>query len=53
MPRGNVSVEHVIFEQGASTRNVGNEKILLQKKENPIALLLSSTLRLGLPWQMI
>lgn len=43
---GNVGAGHAIFEQGASAGNVGNEKILDQKKANPVALLLSSAMML-------
>ncbi|GAB4853084.1 Isocitrate dehydrogenase [NAD] regulatory subunit 3, mitochondrial [Ancistrocladus abbreviatus] len=46
MPGGNVGAEHAIFEQGASAGNVGNEKIIEQKKANPFALLLSSAMML-------
>ncbi|KAG8662862.1 isocitrate dehydrogenase [NAD] regulatory subunit 1, mitochondrial isoform X2 [Manihot esculenta] len=46
MPGGNVGADHAIFEQGASAGNVGNEKILEQKKANPVALLLSSAMML-------
>ncbi|GAB2267542.1 Isocitrate dehydrogenase [NAD] regulatory subunit 3, mitochondrial [Dionaea muscipula] len=46
MPGGNVGGEHAIFEQGATAGNVGNEKILEQKKANPVALLLSSAMML-------
>ena len=38
--------EHAIFEQGASAGNVGNEKIVEEKKANPVALLLSSAMML-------
>ena len=37
---------HAVFEQGASAGNVGNEKIMEQKKANPVALLLSSAMML-------
>ncbi|KAK4401323.1 Isocitrate dehydrogenase [NAD] regulatory subunit, mitochondrial [Sesamum angolense] len=43
---GNVGADHAIFEQGASAGNVGNEKIVEQKKANPVALLLSSAMML-------
>lgn len=43
---GNVGADHAVFEQGASAGNVGNEKILEQKKANPVALLLSSAMML-------
>lgn len=43
---GNVGAEHAIFEQGASAGNVGNDKIVEQKKANPVALLLSSAMML-------
>ncbi|ESQ53531.1 hypothetical protein EUTSA_v10025508mg [Eutrema salsugineum] len=46
MPGGNVGAEHAIFEQGASAGNVGNDKIVEQKKANPVALLLSSAMML-------
>lgn len=46
MPGGNVGSNHAIFEQGASAGNVGNEKIVEQKKANPVALLLSSAMML-------
>ncbi|CAM6087352.1 unnamed protein product [Calypogeia fissa] len=46
MPGGNVGAEHAIFEQGASAGNVGNEKLVLQKTANPVALLLSSAMML-------
>uniref|UniRef100_A0A0C9S6L7 TSA: Wollemia nobilis Ref_Wollemi_Transcript_10884_1624 transcribed RNA sequence n=1 Tax=Wollemia nobilis TaxID=56998 RepID=A0A0C9S6L7_9CONI len=46
MPGGNVGAEHAIFEQGASAGNVGNEKLVAQKKANPVALLLSSAMML-------
>ncbi|KAF3549122.1 hypothetical protein DY000_02009451 [Brassica cretica] len=46
MPGGNVGAEHAIFEQGASAGNVGNDKIVEQKKANPMALLLSSAMML-------
>nr|CAA76076.1 NADP-dependent isocitrate dehydrogenase-like protein [Solanum lycopersicum] len=45
-PGGNVGGDHAVFEQGASAGNVGNEKILEQKKANPIALFLSSAMML-------
>lgn len=43
---GNVGADHAIFEQGASAGNVGNEKLVEQKKANPVALLLSSAMML-------
>jgi isocitrate dehydrogenase (NAD+) len=43
---GNVGEDHAIFEQGASAGNVGNEKIIKQRKANPVALLLSSAMML-------
>lgn len=43
---GNVGADHAVFEQGASAGNVGNEKIVEQKKANPVALLLSSSMML-------
>ncbi|EHA8588528.1 isocitrate dehydrogenase [Cocos nucifera] len=43
---GNVGQDHAIFEQGASAGNVGNEKLVEQKKANPVALLLSSAMML-------
>lgn len=46
MPGGNVGAEHAIFEQGASAGNVGNEKLVLQKMANPVAVLLSSAMML-------
>ncbi|XP_057769139.1 isocitrate dehydrogenase [NAD] regulatory subunit 1, mitochondrial-like isoform X2 [Salvia miltiorrhiza] len=46
MPGGNVGADHAIFEQGASAGNVGNDKLLVQKKANPVALLLSSAMML-------
>ncbi|KAF7142711.1 hypothetical protein RHSIM_Rhsim05G0048000 [Rhododendron simsii] len=46
MPGGNVGADHAVFEQGASAGNVGNEKIVQQKKANPVALLLSSAMML-------
>ncbi|CAA7035685.1 unnamed protein product [Microthlaspi erraticum] len=46
MPGGNVGAEHAIFEQGASAGNVGNDKMVEQKKANPVALLLSSAMML-------
>ncbi|KAK8674132.1 hypothetical protein V6N13_112428 [Hibiscus sabdariffa] len=38
--------DHAVFEQEASAGNVGNEKLLVQKKANPVALLLSSAMML-------
>ncbi|GMP26974.1 hypothetical protein CsSME_00003175 [Camellia sinensis var. sinensis] len=46
MPGGNVGADHAVFEQGASAGNVGNMKVLEQKKANPVALLLSSAMML-------
>lgn len=46
MPGGNVGAEHAVFEQGASAGNVGYEKLVQQKRANPIALLLSSSMLL-------
>ncbi|KAK9287024.1 hypothetical protein L1049_015432 [Liquidambar formosana] len=46
MPGGNVGADHAVFEQGASAGNVGNEKLVEQKKANPVALLLSSAMML-------
>ncbi|KAK6240639.1 hypothetical protein SCA6_006028 [Theobroma cacao] len=46
MPGGNVGADHAVFEQGASAGNVGKEKIVEQKKANPVALLLSSAMML-------
>ncbi|KAG1363349.1 putative isocitrate dehydrogenase [NAD] regulatory subunit 3, mitochondrial [Cocos nucifera] len=46
MPGGNVGQDHAVFEQGASAGNVGNQKIMEQKKANPVALLLSSSMML-------
>ncbi|KAK2663396.1 hypothetical protein Ddye_001970 [Dipteronia dyeriana] len=46
MPGGNVGAEHAVFEQCASARNAGNDKIMEQKKANPVALLLSSVMML-------
>ncbi|KAH7851744.1 hypothetical protein Vadar_015989 [Vaccinium darrowii] len=46
MPGGNVGADHAVFEQGASAGNVGNDKIVQQKKANPVALLLSSAMML-------
>ncbi|VAI46555.1 unnamed protein product [Triticum turgidum subsp. durum] len=46
MPGGNVGQDHAIFEQGASAGNVGNDKIVQQKKANPVALFLSSAMML-------
>ena len=43
---GNVGAEHAIFEQGASAGNVGNEKLVQEKRANPTALLLSSAMLL-------
>ncbi|KAK7823125.1 isocitrate dehydrogenase [nad] regulatory subunit 1 [Quercus suber] len=46
MPGGNVGADHAVFEQGASAGNVGKDKIVQQKKANPVALLLSSAMML-------
>ncbi|KAL0543475.1 hypothetical protein IC582_018571 [Cucumis melo] len=46
MPGGNVGADHAVFEQGASAGNVGNERLVEQKKANPVALLLSSAMML-------
>lgn len=46
MTTGNVGADHAVFEQGASAGNVGNEKIMEQKKANPVALLMSSAMML-------
>ncbi|XP_022926838.1 isocitrate dehydrogenase [NAD] regulatory subunit 1, mitochondrial isoform X2 [Cucurbita pepo subsp. pepo] len=46
MPGGNVGADHAVFEQGASAGNVGNDRIVEQKKANPVALLLSSAMML-------
>ncbi|MQL79408.1 hypothetical protein Taro_011837 [Colocasia esculenta] len=46
MPGGNVGQDHAVFEQGASAGNVGDEKLVEQKKANPVALLLSSAMML-------
>uniref|UniRef100_A0A0C9QRL0 TSA: Wollemia nobilis Ref_Wollemi_Transcript_12643_1083 transcribed RNA sequence n=1 Tax=Wollemia nobilis TaxID=56998 RepID=A0A0C9QRL0_9CONI len=46
MPGGNVGAEYAIFEQGASAGNVGNERVIEQKKANPVAVLLSSAMML-------
>ncbi|XP_027184359.1 isocitrate dehydrogenase [NAD] regulatory subunit 1, mitochondrial isoform X2 [Coffea eugenioides] len=46
MPGGNVGADHAVFEQGASAGNVGNEKVVDQRKANPVALLLSSAMML-------
>lgn len=35
-----------MFEQGASAGNVGKDKIVLENKANPVALLLSSAMML-------
>lgn len=43
---GNVGADHAIFEQGASAGNVGKEKLVQQKRANPLALLLSSAMML-------
>lgn len=41
-----MGADHAIFEQGASAGNVGNQKMLEEKKANPVALLLSSAMML-------
>ncbi|KAK3225757.1 hypothetical protein Dsin_005619 [Dipteronia sinensis] len=46
LPGGNVGAEHAVFEQGDSAGNVGKDKIMEQKKANPVALLFSSALML-------
>ncbi|KAI5059426.1 hypothetical protein GOP47_0025745 [Adiantum capillus-veneris] len=46
MPGGNVGAEHAIFEQGASAGNVGSQRLVEQKRANPIAILLSSSMLL-------
>ncbi|KAI4375786.1 hypothetical protein MLD38_013612 [Melastoma candidum] len=46
MPGGNVGADHAVFEQGASAGNVGKDNIVVQKKANPVALLLSSAMML-------
>ncbi|KAF8029150.1 hypothetical protein BT93_E1738 [Corymbia citriodora subsp. variegata] len=46
MPGGNVGADHAIFEQGASAGNVGHEKLVEQKRANPVAVLLSSAMML-------
>ncbi|KAI4314635.1 hypothetical protein L6164_027523 [Bauhinia variegata] len=46
MPGGNVGTEYAVFEQGASAGNVGNDKIVKEKRANPVALLLSSAMML-------
>lgn len=46
MPGGNVGADHAIFEQGASAGNVGHEKLVQQKRANPVAVLLSSAMML-------
>ncbi|KAI9127632.1 hypothetical protein K1719_000625 [Acacia pycnantha] len=46
MPGGNVGAEHAVFEQGASAGNVGNENQVVQRRANPVALLLSSAMML-------
>ena len=43
---GNVGADHAVFEQGASAGNVGHQKLVEQKKANPVALLLSSAMML-------
>ncbi|CAM8901069.1 unnamed protein product [Rhodiola kirilowii] len=46
MPGGNVGAEFAVFEQGASSGNVGNDTVLEKKEANPVALLLSSAMML-------
>ncbi|KAK2663395.1 hypothetical protein Ddye_001969 [Dipteronia dyeriana] len=46
MTTGIVGAAHAVFELGVSAGNVGNDKIMEQKKENPVALLLSSAMML-------
>ncbi|KAL9691707.1 hypothetical protein QQ045_012133 [Rhodiola kirilowii] len=46
MPGGNVGAEYAVFEQGASAGNVGNDKLVQNKRANPVALLLSSAMML-------
>lgn len=41
-----MGADHAIFEQGASAGNVGNEKQVMNKTANPVALLLSSAMML-------
>lgn len=41
-----MGADHAVFEQGASAGNVGNEKLMEQKKANPVAVLLSSAMML-------
>lgn len=41
-----MGADTAVFEQGASAGNVGNEKVVEQKKANPVALLLSSAMML-------
>lgn len=43
---GNVGADNAVFEQGASAGNVGQQKLVEQKKANPVALLLSSAMML-------
>jgi isocitrate dehydrogenase (NAD+) len=43
---GNVGQDYAVFEQGASAGNVGTDKLVLQKRANPIAMLLSSAMML-------
>ena len=42
-----MGADHAVFEQGASAGNVGKDKIVQQKKANPVALLLSSAMMLS------
>ncbi|XP_028768114.1 isocitrate dehydrogenase [NAD] regulatory subunit 1, mitochondrial-like [Neltuma alba] len=46
MPGGNMGAEHAVFEQGASAGSVGNERVVEQRRANPVALMLSSTMML-------
>lgn len=46
MTAGNAGAGHAVFEQGASAGNVGKDKIVQQKKANPVAVLLSSAMML-------
>lgn len=45
-PAGNVGSDTAVFEQGASAGNVGNPKLVEQKRANPVAVLLSSAMML-------
>jgi isocitrate dehydrogenase (NAD+) len=46
MPGGNVGQDYAVFEQGASAGNVGTDKLVREKRANPIAMLLSSAMML-------